>query len=106
MGPLHSSLRGWVATGSRRALAENGVAHAVASLTVISMKLDLETMSREQKLKALHEIWEDLAGDDQSLESPGWHAQLLQETVDRVHDGRERIHDWEEAKEELRRRMR
>ena len=84
---------------------ENGVAHGGASLTVIKMKLDLQTMSREQKLKAMHEIWEDLAGDDQSLESPGWHAQLLKETVDRVRDGREVVHDWEEAKEELRRRM-
>ncbi len=84
---------------------ENGVAHGGASLTVIKMKLDLQTMSREQKLKAMHEIWEDLAGDDQSLESPGWHAQLLKETADRVRDGREVVHDWEEAKEELRRRM-
>jgi len=69
------------------------------------MKLDLQTMSREQKLKAMHEIWEDLAGDDQSVDSPGWHAQLLQETADRVRDGCEVVHDWEEAKEELRRRM-
>ena len=69
------------------------------------MKLDLQTMSREQKLKAMHEIWENLAGDDQSVDSPGWHAQLLKETADRVRDGREVVHDWEEAKEELRRRM-
>ena len=62
-------------------------------------------MSRELKLKAMHEIWEDLAGDDQSLESTGWHAQLLQEAADRVRDGREGVHDWEKAKEELRRRM-
>ena len=88
------------------AVAENGVARGVASLTVTRMKLDLESMSREQKLKAMHEIWEDPAGEDQSLESPSWHAQALQETIDRVRDGRESIHDWEEAKEELRRRMR
>lgn len=70
------------------------------------MKLDLLTMSREQKLRAMHEIWEDLARDDQGLDSPGWHAQSLQETADRVQDGREGIRDWAEAKEELRRRMR
>ncbi len=38
-------------------------------------------------------------------ESPGWHAQVLQETADRVRDGREGIRDSEDAKEELRRRM-
>jgi hypothetical protein len=31
------------------------------------MKLDLQTMSREQKLKAMHEIWENLAGNNESL---------------------------------------
>jgi hypothetical protein len=65
----------------------------------------MQTMSRELKLKAMHEIWEGLAGDDQSLESTDRHAQLLQETADRVWDGREGVHDWEKAKEELRRRM-
>ena len=38
-------------------------------------------------------------------ESPGWHAQVLQETADRVRDGGEGIRDSEDAKEELRRRM-
>lgn len=74
-------------------------------LTAASIKLDLQTISREQKLKAMHEIWEDLAGDEQSLESPGWHADVLQETADRIRDGCEGVDDWEEAKDELRRRM-
>ena len=43
------------------------LAHGGASLTVTSMKLDLQTMSREQKLKAMHEIWENLAGNNESL---------------------------------------
>jgi hypothetical protein len=38
-------------------------------------------------------------------QSPGWHAQALQETADRVRDGGEGIRDSEDAKEELRRRM-
>jgi len=74
-------------------------------LTAASIKLDLQTISREQKLKAMHEIWEDLACDEQSLESPGWHADVLQETADRIRDGCEGVDDWEEAKDELRRRM-
>jgi hypothetical protein len=78
---------------------------ARALLTAASIKLDLQTISREQKLKAMHEIWEDLAGDEQSLESPGWHADVLQETADRIRDGCEGVDDWEEAKDELRRRM-
>lgn len=77
------------------------LAHGRALLTAASIKLDSQTISREQKLKAMHEIWEDLVGDDQCLESPGWHAPLLHETADRVRDGGEGVHGWEEAKDEL-----
>ena len=34
------------------------------------MSLDLKQMSREEKFKAMHVLWEDLARDGDSLESP------------------------------------
>lgn len=68
------------------------------------MKLDLRHMSREDKLRAMHQIWEDLAGDDARLESPAWHADALRETADRVASGNEKTHDWADAKAELRKR--
>lgn len=69
------------------------------------VKLDLLQMSRDEKLRAMHELWEDLATDDQALQSPGWHEDALQETADRVRDGKEGVRDWADAKQELRTRM-
>ncbi|MGE4181446.1 MAG: addiction module protein [Limisphaerales bacterium] len=37
------------------------------------MKLDLLQMSRDEKIRAMHELWEDLARDDQAVQSPAWH---------------------------------
>lgn len=66
--------------------------------------IDLKQMSREEKLKVMHALWEDLARDDQTVESPDWHGEVLRETEERVCAGAERIHEWEPAKAELRRR--
>ena len=74
------------------------------SLCLTTMKLDLQQMSREEKLKAMHELWEDLALHEATVESPSWHGDALRETEERVRGGVERVHDWEDAKKELRRR--
>jgi len=68
----------------------------------LKMNLDLQQMSREQKLQAMHLLWEDLAQDADSIESPSWHGDALRETEERVRTGTERSRDWEEAKQELR----
>lgn len=68
------------------------------------MGIDLQQMTRDEKLKAMHAIWEDLAKDDDEVESPAWHGDALRETEALVRAGTERVLDWEEAKEELRRR--
>jgi hypothetical protein len=69
------------------------------------MNLDLKQMSREEKLKAMHTLWEDLAREDDSIESPAWHEHALRETEQRVEAGLEHSRDWEEAKKGLRKRM-
>jgi len=69
------------------------------------MNLDLKQMSREDKLRAMHSLWEDLARDDDSIESPAWHEQALRETEQRVEAEAEHGRDWEEAKKDLRKRM-
>jgi hypothetical protein len=67
-------------------------------------KVEIQQMSREEKLKVMHDLWEDLAREDDVLESPAWHGEALRETQERVLSGAERVLDWDEAKAELRRR--
>ncbi len=68
------------------------------------MSMNLQQMTREEKLKAMHAIWEDLARDEGAMASPGWHGILLQETTERLAANHEIIHDWSDAKAELRKR--
>lgn len=68
------------------------------------MKLDLKGMSRQDKLIAMETLWNDLSGDEQTLESPAWHELALKETETRVKEGLEPVMDWDRAKEQLRSR--
>lgn len=70
------------------------------------MTLNLQEMSRQEKLQVMHLLWEDLARDEEHIESPPWHADALRETEARVRAGTEDVRSWEDAKGELRRRAR
>jgi hypothetical protein len=67
--------------------------------------LQIEKMSRAEKLQTMEAIWADLSKDETNVESPPWHADVLRETEARVAAGQERIADWETAKLELRKRF-
>ena len=50
-------------------------------------------------------VWDYLTHEAESLESPDWHKQALQETEHRLATGQEQSVDWQEAKTELRKRF-
>ena len=67
--------------------------------------IQIERMSREEKLQTMETIWADLSKDDAGVESPAWHHDVLKETEARVAVGQEQIADWTTAKRELRKRF-
>jgi phosphoribosylanthranilate isomerase len=67
--------------------------------------IGIKQLSREEKLRVMEAIWEDLSSEDQSIQSPAWHESILQETEQRVQSGQEQTFDWKEAKKELRKRF-
>lgn len=67
--------------------------------------LQVEQMSRTEKIQVMEAIWAALSVPDSEVESPAWHANALRETEDRFARGEERIVDWEIAKRELRNRF-
>ncbi len=67
--------------------------------------IQIEHMSRVEKLQTMEAIWEDLSRAEFEVESPAWHENVLKETEGRVAAGQERIADWEMAKRELRMRF-
>jgi hypothetical protein len=62
-------------------------------------------LSREDKLRVMDAIWEDLSKEDEEVESPKWHQEALMETEQRLNSGEEKIVDRSAAKKELRKRF-
>ena len=62
-------------------------------------------LSREDKLRVMETIWEDLSREDEKVESPIWHQEALQETERRLKLGEEKVTDWHSVKKELRERF-
>lgn len=67
--------------------------------------VQIEKMSRAEKLQVMESIWADLSKTEAEMESPSWHAEALRETEARVAAGEERTTDWGTAKRELRKRF-
>jgi len=63
-------------------------------------------LSRPEKLRIMEAIWVDISQDESLTESPAWHKAALAETARRVISGVEPILDWEQAKRDLRKRIR
>lgn len=66
---------------------------------------DLRKLPANEKLKIIETLWADLAADDESFPSPGWHEEELQKTETALAAGRIEVLDWESAKKELRKRF-
>lgn len=66
--------------------------------------IEIGRLSREEKLRVMEAIWEDLSREAEQVESPDWHREALDETERRLQAGRESVVDWPEAKKELRKR--
>ena len=67
--------------------------------------IQIEKMSRDEKLQTMEAIWADLLKTEHEIESPAWHEAVLQQTEAGVAAGQEKIADWETAKRELRKRF-
>ncbi len=71
----------------------------------MEITLPLDQMTVEEKLRAMEAIWADLSRDEANVPSPAWHGQVLREREERVRAGQETPIPWEQAKRELRERL-
>jgi hypothetical protein len=68
-------------------------------------EIEIGHLSREEKLRVMEAIWEDLSREAEQVESPDWHRKVLEETERRFEAGQEGLRDWSKAKKELRERF-
>ena len=61
-------------------------------------------MSREDKLRAMEELWSDLSRGEPEIASPDWHEAVLRETERMVQEGKAKFSDWDTASRRIRRK--
>ena len=62
-------------------------------------------MCLHEKLSEVESLWEDLARTPDTVESPAWHKNILDERRQRLADGTSQFIDWETAKADIRNRL-
>ena len=68
----------------------------------MQITLPLDEMSTEEKIQTMETLWDDLCKKADSLSSPSWHKDILQEREKRIKNGNDEFVDWEKAKKDIR----
>jgi putative addiction module component (TIGR02574 family) len=64
---------------------------------------DIAAMPVAEKLKLLEALWDSLCAEsDHAMASPAWHAEVLEERLQRLAAGTEPTSPWREAKDRIR----
>lgn len=71
----------------------------------MSFNLPLKDMSLHEKLVAMESLWEDITRTPESVESPAWHKDILEERRQRLAMGQSELIDWETAKADIRNKV-
>ena len=66
--------------------------------------IEIKQLTREEKLRVMEALWEDLSDDEEQVVSPDWNRKALQETESRFRSGKEMMLDLQDAKKEIRKR--
>ena len=61
----------------------------------------IHKLPKTEKLKVMEFLWTELSSSEGDYTSPQWHKEALQQTEQRLADGKEEIIDWHEAKQTL-----
>ena len=64
----------------------------------MSVPLQLDQMSLEEKLRAMEELWDDLCRREEAIPVPQWHKDTLDERERLIEQGKAQFLDWETAK--------
>ena len=66
----------------------------------MSVNLQLDRMTTEEKLQAMKALWADLCKRAE-IAVPQWHKDVLDERQRQIDEGKAQFIDWETAKKEI-----
>jgi hypothetical protein len=61
----------------------------------------IHQMPLREKLRVMEAIWDDISREEENLEVPQWHKDLLEERERLIAEGKAKFVDWEEAKQQI-----
>jgi len=70
------------------------------------IELPLASLSLEEKIQVMESLWDDLCRQDNGVESPSWHEDLLSQRESAIAQGTEQFTAWESAKRAIRSQLR
>jgi hypothetical protein len=62
---------------------------------------EIHQLPLRDKLLLLEAIWDDISRQEQDLEVPQWHKELVDERERLLADGKAKFVDWEQAKRQI-----
>ena len=78
---------------------------SAARYSLAMATLALNEMTLREKLAAMEALWEDLSRTPETIESPAWHKEVLEQRQNRVAEGQAGYTAWESAKSDIRRKV-
>ena len=70
-----------------------------------TVDISLSKLTFSQKLHLMECLWEDLTGNEDAVESPSWHENILKEREKGLETGEMSVSSWEEAKARIKRNV-
>jgi putative addiction module component (TIGR02574 family) len=68
-------------------------------------EVPIAQLSFTQKLDLMETLWADMIGNEKNLESPAWHAAILNDREAALNAGTITTSSWEEAKERIKKNV-
>lgn len=68
----------------------------------MSTSLQLDHMTTSEKIRTMEQLWDDLCRNAESVSSPEWHSDVLQQREEAVAKGSASFNDWETEKKRIR----
>jgi len=62
-------------------------------------------MTLEEKLRTMEALWDDLCRREENVAVPQWQKDLLDDRQRLIEEGKARLLDWEEAKQQIAKRL-
>jgi hypothetical protein len=72
---------------------------------MMNVDLPLENMTIAEKLHTMELLWADLSANAREEVTPSWHWDVLANREQRLASGEEKVLDWDEAKQQLRKEL-